>query len=171
MTRTPKSSKAVWPLPVLEPVMAGVDAAAELLSALHVAAYAPQREAGWDSAAMTALLASPGMEAHTIILEGKPAGFTMIRRILDEAEIVTIGVIPALGGQGIGRRALEMRLKSLAMCGVRTVFLEVRKDNERAIRLYRGLGFADIGARKDYYTTLDNHKVDALCMRRDLVPC
>ena len=42
--------------------------------------------------------------------------------------------------------------------------LEVRVSNERAIRLYEGLGFVNRGIRRAYYT--DNRE-DAIVMWRD----
>jgi ribosomal-protein-alanine N-acetyltransferase len=50
-------------------------------------------------------------------------------------------------------------------CG--EVYLEVRVDNERAQRLYRQLGFAQVGLRRGYYQPSG---ADALVMRRETAP-
>ena len=43
------------------------------------------------------------------------------------------------------------------------VFLEVRTDNEAAIRLYQSAGFVNVGLRKRYYRVSG---ADAYTMRR-----
>ena len=47
------------------------------------------------------------------------------------------------------------------------MYLEVRSGNERAIRLYRSLGFIDIGVRRDYYPGLVGRE-DAIVMSLQL---
>ena len=78
-----------------------------------------------------------------------------------EYEVHTIGVDPALQGQGIGRRLLD-ELLNFADGGV--VYLEVRTDNEAAIALYRSMGFEQVGLRKRYYRVSG---ADAYTMRRE----
>ncbi len=78
-----------------------------------------------------------------------------------EYEIHTIGVDPAHQGRGIGRRMLDALL-SIAADSV--VHLEVRTDNDRAIALYRSVGFAEVGLRKRYYRISG---ADAYTMRRE----
>lgn len=80
-----------------------------------------------------------------------------------EAEIHTIGVDPAFRGRGIGR-ALLRGLLAVADREHATVFLEVRTDNEAALELYRGEGFAVVGLRRRYYQPSG---ADAHTMRRD----
>jgi len=53
-----------------------------------------------------------------------------------------MGVLPACRGQGIGRRLLQACIDKAWRKGLTRIELEVRADNERAIRLYRSLGFA-----------------------------
>jgi ribosomal-protein-alanine N-acetyltransferase len=50
---------------------------------------------------------------------------------------------------------------------MRSVVLEVRASNLAAIGLYRSMGFADIGLRRDYYRT-ENGREDAILMGREL---
>lgn len=67
-----------------------------------------------------------------------------------DASVHTIGVHPDFHGQGIGTmllRALLARADELKA----PVTLEVRTDNEPAIRLYERHGFSRIGLRKRYY--------------------
>lgn len=78
-----------------------------------------------------------------------------------EYEIHTVGVDPAYQGRGIGKRMLT-ELLDHASGG--SVFLEVRTDNEPAIKLYEGSGFVNVGLRKRYYRASG---ADAYTMRRD----
>lgn len=85
-------------------------------------------------------------------------GFTGLTRVFFY-EVRNIGVDPAYQGRGIGRRLFDELLK-FAEGGV--VFLEVRADNEKAIALYRSMGFDQIGRRSGYYKG-----ADAYTMRRE----
>lgn len=78
-----------------------------------------------------------------------------------EYEIHTVGVDPDYHGQGIGR---QMMTDLLEYADGGTVFLEVRTDNEPAIKLYENLGFVIVGLRKRYYRASG---ADAYTMRRD----
>jgi len=66
-----------------------------------------------------------------------------------EARILSIAVDPAWQGRGIGRRLLEMTLGRLRARRVACVRLEVRPDNEPALRLYRSVGFRPAGDYRD----------------------
>lgn len=90
------------------------------------------------------------------------AGITRLgRKPPFEYEVHTIGVDTAFQGRGIGRRLLD-RLLQIADGG--TVFLEVRTDNDAAIKLYQSVGFEVVGLRKRYYRVSG---ADAYTMRRD----
>lgn len=79
------------------------------------------------------------------------AGLSVNGRAPDfEASVHTIGVDPGWQGQGVGS-ALLRTLLAVADEVAAPVFLEVRTDNEPAIRLYESYGFARIGLRRRYY--------------------
>lgn len=78
-----------------------------------------------------------------------------------EYEIHTVGVDPAYQGRGVGKRMLT-ELLDHASGG--SVFLEVRTDNEPAIKLYESFGFVNVGLRKRYYRASG---ADAYTMRRE----
>jgi ribosomal-protein-alanine N-acetyltransferase len=79
-----------------------------------------------------------------------------------EADVLTIAVAESRWGEGIGAALLEALLDEAALRGCREVFLEVRVDNERAKRLYKRRGFAEVGIRRGYYQPSGT---DALVMR------
>lgn len=83
------------------------------------------------------------------------------RTVLDEAEILTLGVDPALQGRGEGRRLLEAVQQTWVDRGVASAWLEVREDNAPARGLYTHLGWRETTRRPNYYGP-DEH---AVCMR------
>jgi ribosomal-protein-alanine N-acetyltransferase len=123
---------------------------APLLAALHAAAFPDDP---WDEATFATLLEDP----HITTLIDERGGFLVLRQILDEAEIITIGTTARR--QGIGRALLE---SALARPGLRVLHLEVAATNTPALALYTALGFTPTGRRRAYY----NDGTDALTMSR-----
>ena len=93
---------------------------------------------------------------------GTLLGYGGISLAADEAEIITVAVSPAHRRQGIARALMEHMLR-LAEDALASVYLEVRASNTPAIELYRSLGFAGTGVRKNYYTS---PREDAVLMMR-----
>ncbi|MCV7288493.1 ribosomal protein S18-alanine N-acetyltransferase [Mycolicibacterium wolinskyi] len=118
----------------------------------------------WPARAFLAELAANHTRYIAARSDGRLVGYAGIARLGRmrpyEYEIHTIGVDPDFQGQGIGRRLLNDMLE-FASGG--TVFLEVRTDNEPAIKLYESAGFVNIGLRKRYYRASG---ADAYTMQR-----
>lgn len=81
-----------------------------------------------------------------------------------EAYVQTIGVARDEQGRGIGRSMLRELLAEADRRGCAHVDLEVRADNEPALRLYEQHGFRRIGVRHGYYQPSG---ADAVIMRRE----
>ncbi len=81
--------------------------------------------------------------------------------ILDEVHIATIAVHPDFRRMGIARLLLETGLREAFERGARMAFLEVRRSNTAAQKLYESMGFRVEGVRPKYYQ--DNQE-DALLM-------
>ena len=96
----------------------------------------------------------------------EPVGFVLARIASDEAEILTICVLPEVRRHGVGGQLMSELITR--MKNVRALFLEVDALNEPAIRLYRSGGFSQVGERKAYYQQSDGRKTDALLLRKDL---
>ena len=80
-----------------------------------------------------------------------------------ETEVRTIAVDRRMQGRGVGTALLTALLAKADELEA-PVFLEVRTDNEPALRLYERYGFERIGLRKRYYQPAG---VDAYTMRRE----
>ena len=96
---------------------------------------------------------------------GELLGWAGVRVVADEAEILTVGVVPAARRRGIARRMIAELLAAARQRGAANVYLEVRVDNAAARALYADEGFAEIGVRRGYY---DRGRVDAVVMHREL---
>ncbi len=125
---------------------------APLLAALHAPCFPDEP---WPTEAMAGFLESPGvfgLIGGTDPAEPEPArGFILGRIAADEAEVLTLAVLPEARRTGLGGRLLERALAWAVACGVRTWFLEVAEDNPAALALYRGAGFRAVGRRPGYY--------------------
>lgn len=128
------------------------------LAKFHVASF----NECWDEAALRALLATPGTFA---LMAGE--GFILIRQTADEAEILTLAVMPAHRRAGLGRVLVSHAAAQALERGASRMFLEVSIENLAARALYVGLGFGEVGRRPAYYQTLQGPR-DALILRADL---
>ena len=79
----------------------------------------------------------------------------------DEADIANIAVLPENRECGIGYSLLSKMVDIARYKGANRIFLEVRESNLAAVSLYKKLGFANIGRRRNYYT---NPREDAIVM-------
>lgn len=70
-------------------------------------------------------------------------------RTSGDAQVVNIAVSEKARGRGIGKLLLEKSLEYLKSSGAKEVRLEVRPDNEAAVKLYQTTGFVERGATMD----------------------
>ncbi len=91
----------------------------------------------------------PGSTAWIATFESRPSGLLLLRQAADEAEIITIGVLPQQRRTGLGGALLHDATGQLQQC--KALFLEVSETNAGARQFYLDLGFAEAGRRKDYY--------------------
>lgn len=105
---------------------------------------------------------------HSILkvaeLNGKIAGYIVVRKILDEAELLSIAVKPELRRKGIATALIEDVLDEIKN-SVKSCFLEVRVSNTQAISFYEKKGFKKIGLRRKYYLFPEE---DAIIMKLDI---
>ncbi len=149
---------------MLSLVAASVEDAGEL-AALHAAAI----DDPWNASAIAGLLDSPGISALVALRDGERLGFVMVRAVADEAEILTLAVLPSARRGGVGEALMRAALAVTAMAGAKVLFLEVAEDNAVALRLYRRVGFGEAGRRPGYYARTGG-AVDARILRLDLEP-
>lgn len=91
-------------------------------------------------------------------------GWAVCQRMEQEAEVLRLGVRPALRRKGWGRVLVLGVLKRLRAEGALRIYLEVRAGNSAAQALYRATGFHETGRRRGYYS---NPPEDAVLMAWD----
>lgn len=129
---------------------------AAVLAAIHAAAFPPRER--WGADAMALQFGLPGVFG----LIDSRGGMVLARVAADEAEILTIAVLPEARRQGMGRGLLDAVATLAAGRGVVGLFLEVSTENHAAQALYGACGFAPVGRRRRYYPD----GADALVLRR-----
>ena len=75
----------------------------------------------------------------------------LLRKGSDLARVYSLAVDPQWQGRGIGARVLEAAEGRAATAGCRRLRLEVRADNDRAVRQYERAGYVQFGERAGYY--------------------
>jgi ribosomal-protein-alanine N-acetyltransferase len=104
------------------------------------------------------ICADDGM-CFTALENGTPIAYVIGRIIAPEGEIYRIAVDENFRRRGVGFRLLSFALKTERGRGLEATFLEVRKKNIAARRLYLAYGFREIGERKNYYKNPDDDAV------------
>ena len=135
------------------------DAAA--MAAIHGAAFPPSE--AWGEEAIGSQLGLPGVFG-LIDAEG---GMALASVAGEEAEVLTLAVVPAGRRHGLGGALLDAALRETRNRGAHVVFLEVSEANRAARRLYAAAGFVEVGRRRRYYAD----GADALVLRAALIPC
>ena len=106
-----------------------------------------------------------GQEVLVLYVKNHIQGFSVISTVLDEAELLTIGVSIECRGQGLGEYLLTKTIEYVINKQCHTIFLEVAANNIKAINLYKKLGFIQVGLRRNYYPKNSQSEAqDALVM-------
>ncbi len=135
------------------------------LASLHALCF-PQ---GWSARSIGQLLGTPGAFALVAEAGGVACGFVIVRVAADEAEILSIGVVPQARRAGTGRKLVSAGAEKARNVGAATLFLEVARENEAARALYAASGFAEAGLRPAYYREPGAKPEDALVLRANLL--
>ena len=145
----------------IEPLPRG---AAGPISLLHRACFP---EDPWDVEAIEQTMAIPGFFGRVGWAKTAPVGFALALALGEEAEIVSLGVLPSHRRCGIGSAILDAICREARLRGAERVVLEMATDNEAAHALYAGRGFTVVGCRRNYYRRAEG-LVDALILRAQI---
>ena len=109
----------------------------------------------WSRAFFEKELATPFARLVVAVEEAVPRseviGYTCRWRVTDEVHLLNVAVHPERRGLGHGRALVAGVVGEAETARARVVYLEVRAGNVIARRLYRQLGFRDLGVRRGYY--------------------
>ncbi|MXO84031.1 ribosomal protein S18-alanine N-acetyltransferase [Altererythrobacter aestiaquae] len=138
------------------------------------AAFDPQWGEAWNRRQLTDSLLMPHNRYRLIDANGDEpaeaapaAGFSLIKTISGEEELLLIAIRPELRGSGLGRELLQKFIDDARKRGAAKIFLEMRANNP-ADKLYRSMGFEPIGRREQYYKAANGTRIDAITMALSL---
>ena len=114
----------------------------------------------WSASEIRQILALP-----TTIAWVTEKGFLICSRVLDEMEIISIGILPAYRRMHLASNLLSDLMDYAGRQKIKKIFLEVSTLNIPAQSLYNRFGFTQPGIRKNYYKT-ESGPVDALCLTK-----
>lgn len=115
----------------------------------------------WSSTLLQKELENDMAQYYVISLDAEVIAYCGYWNIVDDAQIMNVAVSPAYQGYGIGSMLMDTMIKKSKADDMRTMSLEVRVSNEKAINLYEKYGFVKEGRRKEYYK---DNKEDAYIM-------
>lgn len=118
----------------------------------HIEDGSPLDEAG-EATITHVAQGEPMAPAYMLELHGTLAGFFILTLGYSvenggtDGFIDDIYLLPALRGQGLGRKAVALAIEAAKEVGIRALLLEVEAHNDRAYALYRKMGFDDTQRR------------------------
>lgn len=130
-------------------------------------AFDPEFGEAWTEAQCAGILGMPGSWLLIARHGEDPAGFALVRKIVDEAELLLIAVRRRYRRHGIGRALLDRVVVEAQCDGAEALHLEVREGNP-ALALYSNAGFEQVGVRRAYYRGRSGKVFDALTFKRRL---
>ena len=138
-----------------------------LVDTLMAAAFDPRFGEAWTRNQSLGVMAMPGVRLTIATLDDEPAGFALVRSVIDEAELLLLAVDPAHRRRGIATALLRGIVDDGRAAGVTDLHLEVRAGND-AVRLYIAHKFTKVGERPAYYRGKTGQIYDAHTYRRAL---
>lgn len=127
--------------------------------------FDPEFGEAWTAPQCAGLLPMPGVWLTLVREQGEIVGFALARVVVREAELLLLAVMKASQGNGVGQMLLDHFIANAKRRGAEHLHLEVREGN-RAVRLYKRVGFREIGRRRNYYSGQGGQLYDALTLAR-----
>jgi ribosomal-protein-alanine N-acetyltransferase len=106
----------------------------------------------WSTQSFQSVVEDPFSYCFVGVLGGRIVAYTVFGAIDDYAELWNIAVDPDYRGRGLGDTMLRYVIGCCRGLGVSSLFLQVRKSNQVALKLYEKHGFVFVMVQKNYYT-------------------
>lgn len=130
------------------------------------AAFQPCFGEGWTRSQCAGILPMAGVSLTLAEESGQIVGFSLMRAVVDEAELLLVAVGPGTRRRGVGGQMIAHFIADARRRGAHRLHLEVRDGND-AVSLYRAAGFETAGRRRDYYRGPDGDRYDAITLMLD----
>lgn len=155
---------SVEPLPRLsldKAVGTDLDAVMEVMNA----AFDPAFGEAWTRTQCAGILPMTGVALTLARAAERPLGFSLVRSVGEESELLLIAVAPEARRRGVGAALLDKFVEDSRARGITRLHLEVR-DGNPAIAMYHKHDFTLAGRRTNYYRGRDGELFDALTLSR-----
>ena len=130
---------------------------------IMIAAFHPSFGEAWTRSQCAGILPMSGVALTIAESGGVPVGFSLVRAVADEAELLLLAVDPAEQRRGIGQSLLDEFVAGSLSRGAHRLHLEVR-DGNPAMGLYGASGFTVAGRRRNYYHGAGGEAYDAVTL-------
>lgn len=130
---------------------------------IMTAAFPPCFGEAWTRSQCAGIMPMHGVTLTMAECDGMPVGFSLVRAVADEAELLLLAVDPGEQRRGIGQALLDEFIADALAGGAHRLHLEVR-DGNPAIELYRASGFSPAGRRRNYYHGPNGETYDAVTL-------
>jgi ribosomal-protein-alanine N-acetyltransferase len=115
----------------------------------------------WSRKAFKAEIQNPSACLWALIEDEVLAGYICFWKFDSESQLINIAIHPEKRQRGLGEYLLTKMIEDCISKAEHYIWLEVRPSNAAAQRLYRKMGFEEVGRRKRYYTDTNE---DAIVM-------
>ncbi|MBR6951259.1 MAG: ribosomal protein S18-alanine N-acetyltransferase [Oscillospiraceae bacterium] len=105
----------------------------------------------WTERSLSEEMNDPDGLTLAALRGGRLAGFCMMHRAGDQAELYQIAVCPEERRAGVALELLRSAETAAGGRGMGEAFLEVRASNAPAVGLYEKAGWRRLGTRRNYY--------------------
>ncbi len=101
-------------------------------------------------------------DVSVAVLDTQIVGYASFRYVGKQGYVNTVAVSKDQQGNGFGTALMDWLESQATLRNVREIFLEVRSDNEAAMKMYASRGYERIDVRRNYY----GNTIDANIMRK-----
>lgn len=100
----------------------------------------------------------------TYLVNGEPVAFINYYIMYERAEIINTNVLEEYQNQKIASKLLEYMVNECISHNVKSITLEVKETNIKAIHLYEKFDFSKVAVRRKYY-----QGIDGILMEKELM--
>lgn len=119
----------------------------------------------WPKASFEHDLSNDVALINVLKINDEIIGYYDIWFLFENVDLAFIAVKKKYQHTGYGTLLMKDLIRKCLEKNIEFINLEVRKDDQRAVGLYKKFGFEEVNVRKDYY----GKNKDALCMTKGLI--